>query len=52
MGLDTEINEALIRAELGAQLDVDPTEAARILAVVAGVIAGAAGAGLTPSSIR
>lgn len=39
-GPDQEISEASIQAELGAQLDVDPTEAARILAAVAGVIAG------------
>lgn len=39
-GPDNEINEASIQAELGAQLDVDPTEAARVLAAVTGVIAG------------
>lgn len=39
-GPDQEINEASIQAELGAQLNVDPAEAARVLAAVAGVIAG------------
>jgi CBS domain-containing protein/uncharacterized protein (DUF2267 family) len=38
-GPDKEIDEASIQAELAAQLDVDPTEAARILEAVAGVIA-------------
>lgn len=36
---DKEIDETSIQAELGAQLDVDPTEAARILAAVAGIVA-------------
>lgn len=39
-GPDQEIDEASIQADLGAQLNVDPADAARILAAVAGVIAG------------
>lgn len=39
-GPDKAIDEASIEAELAAQLDVDPSEATRILAAVAGIIAG------------
>jgi uncharacterized protein (DUF2267 family) len=39
-GPDRAISEASIEAELAAQLDVDEREAARILAGVAGIVAG------------
>lgn len=39
-GPDRTIDETSIEAELGAQLEVDPAEAAQILVAVAGVIAG------------
>lgn len=39
-GPDKAITAASIEDELGRRLDLDPTEAARILAAVAGVIAG------------
>jgi uncharacterized protein (DUF2267 family) len=42
---DKEISEASIQTELATQLDLDPTQAARTLAAVAGVIAGSISSG-------
>lgn len=39
-GPDKTISEASIVAELGAQLDLEPVEAGRVLAAVAGIVAG------------
>src|SRR5699024_68062 len=40
IGPDKAINEASIEAKLSAQLDIDSSEATRILAAIAGIIAG------------
>lgn len=39
-GPDKTISETAIVAELGARLDLEPAEAARVLAAVAGIVAG------------